>query len=331
MSSDTEDSAQRLGVLNFGDVNVELPSEYRVRHLELTHENNKVCKHCGARFWKEETINCCNNGKVVVHRLKPLPEGVFETFSQRHFKRRQRSYNSTFAFTALGASPGPTWTQPAYPSYLKLHARPYHRIMDAFRDTYEGSATNNSRMYIYDSDLQSRASALKLDEDTVTFIAEKLRNHNSWVTKYRALLLEIDQSGEDNMNISFEETSRVKPSTNTEIAAILYRDSTKIPGQRHVYTYPRNGPKDECDKPRFVPIWSATYLPLQYPLLYFSGESGWSPGNWRDGRKSKTLSTTGNPVENFYYSRQRLLIEPAFHVLSAVAQEFAVDQYVCQT
>ena len=96
---------------------------------------------------------------------------------------------------------------------------------------------------------------------------------------------------------------------------------------RDRYTFPRNGPRDEYNKPRSIPIWSPTYLPLRYPLLYFSGESGWSPGNYRDGRKSKNLSTSGKPVDNFYYSRQRLLIEPAFHVLCSVAQEFAVDQY----
>lgn len=202
--------------------------------------------------------------------------------------------------------------------------------MDAFRGSYEGSTTNNSRMYIFDSELQNRAKTLKLDSDTVTFIADKLRAHNSWVSKYRALLLEIDESDNDNMNISFEESSRVKPTATSEIAALLYRDNTKHSGKRHVYTFPRNGPHDECNKPRFVPIWSPTYLPLQYPLLDFSGESGWSPGNYKDGKISKTLSTTGKHVDNFYYSRQRLLIEPAFHILSTVAQEFAVDQYARQ-
>ena len=62
--------------------------------------------------------------------------------------------------------------------------------MDAFRGSYEGYATNNSRMYIFDSELQNRAKSLKLDGDTVTFIADKLRTHSSWVSKYRALLLE---------------------------------------------------------------------------------------------------------------------------------------------
>ncbi|CAN0585057.1 unnamed protein product, partial [Ectocarpus sp. 12 AP-2014] len=86
------------------------------------------CKHCGARFWREEKINCCSNGKLVVPRLKPLPQSVYNVYAKRHFQKRQRTYNSTFAFTALGASPDPTWTQPAYPSMLKLHGRPYHRV-----------------------------------------------------------------------------------------------------------------------------------------------------------------------------------------------------------
>lgn len=63
-------------------------------------------------------------------------------------------------------------------------------------------------------------------------------------------------------------------------------------------------------------------------MLYFSGEAGWSPGNFMDGRKDRTLSTTGQPVNNLYYCRQRLLVEPVFQLLSSVAQEGACDQYV---
>ena len=146
--------------------------------------------------------------------------------------------------------------------------------------------------------------------------------------QYRALLVEIDNSDCDNMSISFQETSRVQPTARTEIAALLYKDNYHSPSRRHVYTFPRNGPADECEKPRFVPIYSSTYLPLQYPLLYFGGESGWSPGDFCNGRQGRTISTTGKPVGALYYARQRLLIEPVFHVLSSVAQEWACDQYV---
>ena len=63
-------------------------------------------------------------------------------------------------------------------------------------------------------------------------------------------------------------------------------------------------------------------------MLCFSGEAGWSPGRCMDGRKYRTLSTTGKPVYNFYCWRQRILIEPVFQLLSPVVQEWACDQYV---
>lgn len=105
-------------------------------------------------------------------------------------------------------------TQPAYPSMLKLHGRPYDRVVDSFRGSYENTAHNNPRMYIYDHELQQKTKELLLDGETVKFIANKLKQHNSWVKEYRALLIEIDESDCDNMSISFEETSRVQPGEN---------------------------------------------------------------------------------------------------------------------
>ena len=40
-------------------------------------------------------------------------------------------------------------------------------------------------------------------------------------------------------------------------------------------------------------------LPLQYPSLYLSGDAGWSPAHFMDGRKHRISSTTGMPVKNF--------------------------------
>ncbi|CAN0261620.1 unnamed protein product, partial [Ectocarpus sp. 12 AP-2014] len=284
-----------------------------------------MCKSCGARTWKEESINCCGKGKVVVHGLRPLPDSVFKDPA---FLKRQRTYNNMFAFTCLGTTHGKAWTQPSYPSMLKLHGRPYHRVMDSFRGSYNDTVSNNARMYIYDHDLHTKAKTLHLDSDTVKFITDMLRKHNCWVKQYRALLVEIDDSDSDNMSISFEQSSRVLPTARTEIAALLYKDNYRTRGTRHVYTFPRNGPPEECDKPRFVPIYASSYLPLQYPLLYFAGDSGWSPGDYKNNRLDRTLSTTGKPVNANFYARQRLLIEPVFHTLSSVAQEWACDQYV---
>lgn len=319
--------SSQLGVLRFGDLDVQLPAPFTFKYLDLDDERNRSCSHCGAKTWKEESINCCGNGKYVVHRLKPLPAGVLDTFMSKEFSRNQRRYNNLFSFTCLGASSGKAWCQSKPPSMMKLHGRPYHRIMDSFRNSYNNTVTNNARMYIYDHELQSTGRSLRLDGETVKFLATQLRENNSWVKQYRALLLEIDNSDEDNMCISFQQSSRVQPTARTEIAALLYKDNSDTPGKRHVYTYPRNGPPEECDKPRFVPIYTSSYLPLQYPLLYFSGESGWSPGDFKEARRDRTLSTRGNIVNAPFYGRQRLLIEPVFHTLSTVAQEWACDQY----
>ncbi|CAN0592480.1 unnamed protein product, partial [Laminaria digitata] len=75
-----------------------------MRFLSLRHESNRICKFCSARTWNEESINCCGKGQYVVHGLKPLPPDVLITFSSRQFLKRQRTYNSTFCFTCLGAS-----------------------------------------------------------------------------------------------------------------------------------------------------------------------------------------------------------------------------------
>ena len=169
------DEVPRLGVLSFGDLNVQLPITLTMRILNLTHHSNNICKFCNARTWREESINCCGKGKYAVHGLKPLPEDILNTFSSRQFLRRQRTYNSTFCFTCLGASPGPTWTQPAYPSMLKWHGRLYHRVMGGFRGSYENTANNNARMCICDHELQQRTKALIIDGETIKFISDKLR------------------------------------------------------------------------------------------------------------------------------------------------------------
>ena len=44
--------------------------------------------------------------------------------------------------------------------------------------------------------------------------------------------------------------------------------------------------------------------------------------------KYRTLSTTGKPVNNFYFCRQHSLTEPVFRLLFFIAQERARDQYV---
>lgn len=117
------------------------------------------------------------------------------------------------------------------------------------------------------------------------------------------------------------------PTTSEIAACILQEDSTQL--FRRVYTFPRNS---DSGRPRFVPISSATYEPLGYPLLYFSGTTGWSKGTWipGEGLVGVTVGPSGKkaPLLIAYYVRQRLLSEPVFPGLSRVTQEYLCDMYV---
>ena len=104
---------------------------------------------------------------------------------------------------------------------LKLHGRPYHRVIDSLCETYGGTVANNqARMYIYDNEIQTNAKRLQLDADTLTYLSNRIKQDNKWVKQYHTLLLEIEQSEHHNLCISFEETARVTPTARTEIAAL---------------------------------------------------------------------------------------------------------------
>ena len=156
MSTAPTSAPQRLGALPFGDLSVVVPDPHCVRYLNLNNPLNTKCKICNALNCQQENINCCSKGKYAVHPLLHIPPDIKENFSGHSFLKCQRFYNVTFAMTALGASPSPTRTQPSYPSMLKLHGKPYHRVINSFHETYGGTVVNNqARMYIYDNEIQT--------------------------------------------------------------------------------------------------------------------------------------------------------------------------------
>ena len=77
--------------------------------------------------------------------------------------------------------------------------------------------------------------------------------------------------------------------------------------------------------PRFIPLWSPCYETLQYPLLFFRGESGWTSSDPYNHHVGRTQScTTGVPVPFPLYCRRRFLAEPQVHRLGRLSQEFAL-------
>lgn len=315
----------------------ETPHQFNQPFLE--HESNHVCKHCDAILWKEEkhTYNCCNRGRSAMPRLRPIPSELLTVFGSARFRSAQRRYNSLFAFTGLGAGgiEKRSWTQPSAPSMLTLHGRAYHRIFDLQEQYTDMNVTNNARFYIYDSEFNSQSASQHLDSQISNTLRQHVNTNIPWATQYRSAVSIINQTPDDSSDkpyIEFAQVSRANDGpvvgdaiSAPEIAALVYNSNTQNNGPRTVVTYPRNSPDN---KPRFLPLWSAAYETLQFPMLMLHGEAGWSKGNQEENPpyKSKTMNKTNDAHVTFpFYCRQRLLCEPIFKRNCRITQEWACD------
>ena len=147
---------------------------------------------------------------------------------------------------------------------------------------------------MYDAELLRHANSQpSLDPVVVQTLSSSLNMHNSWIKSYKSVLLEIDNSRgtTENVGIEFAQVSRqthgpvvgdAPPTSGKEIAALIFKDDPETRSRRFVYTFPRCGPNGTCTRPRFVFIWSPMYSSLQYPLLLFHGEPGWSSGSTKE-------------------------------------------------
>lgn len=76
----------------------------------------------------EEALNCCDDGRMRVPRLQPVPADVQHLSDQASFCARQRAYNNILALNALDSyRTTRTWTQPQGLSMLHIHAQTNYR------------------------------------------------------------------------------------------------------------------------------------------------------------------------------------------------------------
>lgn len=160
------------------------------------------------------------------------------------------------------------WTNPSAPSMFTLHGRSYHRIFDAQAVYYNYNVTNNSRLYIYDGEIDRHVETLNLHNNTTTPLRQFLLDNNQRYRTYRSAVYDLlnrpDEEGKklSPAYIEFEPITRALSGPHQivgEIATLIYNDSTN-PGPRVAYTFPRERPDDP---PRFIPLWPCANETLQ--------------------------------------------------------------------
>ncbi|KAL6501969.1 hypothetical protein OROGR_027102 [Orobanche gracilis] len=239
------------------------------------------CLLCKAVLYLREPKGfCCLHGQISL-ALPRMPQDLWELYTSSeccraiHFRKRCRTYNNTTAFSSLGIIYDETLVKSNKGIYtLRIQGAVYHFIRDLMPTEGRG---RQLQLYFYDSEneLQNRLSQSgDLDPHILEDIIE-LMKLNPYAVFFRGLR-DLVNLQEYNIVLCADPYLDMRiynlPTVN-QVAAI-WNEITDVPAaQPHdirVYAFPG---KTHC-----VHYYYGCYDPLQFPLLFPYGESGWHTG-----------------------------------------------------
>lgn len=301
---------------NFVDVNV-----YSVGLMCIQ------CPKCLAfRFKKEKNTICCYNGKIanehinhpIVHpTLNELYMGT--TPKSREFLKSIRKYNQSFAFTSMRSKfqSGQVGGRGVYT--FRVNGELCHHIGNLQPDLDQDARF--AQIYFLDDDLQTNRRMEifdDLDRDIINNIQEILESINALVRGFKSSR-DVLQRGQ-NMGLrisgevpSGEHSRRYNRQVAPEVAAIVL-DEQYMNFGRDIILHQHGG-----HLLRIKEIHPA-YDALSYPLLFPTGQCGWSPTFKAD---------TGVTLKSYVqYLLQKRPESNVLHKAGRLFQQYVVDQYL---
>ncbi|XP_071921822.1 uncharacterized protein [Coffea arabica] len=269
-------------------------------------------EHCGAkRFHSEPPSFCCSEGEISIvapampYALKRLFIGDDEECEL--FRKNSRTYNNNVAFTSYGAKYDRELTKNTKGVYtFRVQGQVYHFLDGLISPSNKSSGV---QLYFFDTD-EELAKRVE--------ISDKL-----WLTTLRLLMTIL----QENPCTRFFKNLRDLPAldnhtivlkcylgldqrvfnlpTASQVAAIWTETNDAfVEKSPHIQVYSHSNASYR------VQSYYACYDPLQYPLLFPRGESGWHRGIKRIySRRNKTdpfdldadidLPSTQNPADLF--------------------------------
>ena len=245
---------------------------------------SKCCPHCHARFWMEETINCCYSGSLIIEE-PTIPSSLSDLIYSAPVRKNIRSYNMAMAMASVGhknkSLPDGTFV---------MGGRSYHRIGSLLPSS--GQDSNFAQIYLLDTlDATSRRSSIfgnRLDERVLSDLHDQLRMHNRLISQFcqaaTSNVPELIWSSEDDI-------------LNMQIGAIVSQ-----PGLQRLVVIRRHS---EDDRLEFIPDSHSLYHALSYPLLFPVGNHGWHTGMQRCDPQSGKLVNVSLTDYDRYILMQR--------------------------
>ena len=283
--------------LNLGAFQYNVNYDYSLHPSVDIGKMDKVCGHCGARKFNNETPGmCCANGKVRLPTLHPPPEPLLSLLSgnsadSKHFLQNIRKYNSAFQMTSFGAD---KVFQDQYMPTFKIQGQIYHRV-GSLLPVPDAEHKFLQIYFMGDDDVQvdQRCNAIPgTKRHIISTLQTFLHQHNALIKLFKT---SIDNLPADNYAIHIradktpvgQHARRYNAPTINEVAIVIVgeeRDTRDIILQRRNNTIVR------------VAETHRSYDALQYPIIFWEGEDGYH------FNIMQTNPATGNCIYSYFHT-----------------------------
>ncbi|XP_056857211.1 LOW QUALITY PROTEIN: uncharacterized protein LOC130506557 [Raphanus sativus] len=328
---------------------------------EYTDEGDPIytCTHCGAIMWYGERLNkrrnakiptfslCCMQGQVQLPKLKEPPtvlknlmEG--EDAESRHFQKNMRAYNMIFSFTSLGGKVERSLKKGKGPPMLVLQGENYH-LMGSLAPKNDSQA-KFGQLYIADTEneVENRAKCLSsgkngfqpnkkdtLRKDIIEKLMKMLDEVNPYAKQFRTARDRFHIAPEDSFHMRIvSERSKdgrtYDTPTASEVAALIPGDFNLDMDKRDIVLQQKTGALKRISEIH------ASYLALQYPLLFTHGEDGFRLGIKKGVTKAtKKQKKPDISMRQFFAYRLHERKNESHSLLHSrrLFQQFLVDAY----
>ncbi|XP_056848871.1 uncharacterized protein LOC130499009 [Raphanus sativus] len=318
-----------------------------------------TCSHCGAIMWYGEQINrrrnthtpsftlCCGQGQVVLPLLKEPPEALKKLMMgddklSKKFQKNLRPYNMVFSFTSLGGKVERSVKKGVGPDMFQLHGENYH-LLGSLRPE-DGNNAKFRQMYIADTEneVKNRSNCLSksslsgqvkksdtLKEEIIEVLMKMLNEVNPYVKQFRSARERFDTNPDDAFHMRIisdrlRDGRTYNTPTASEVAALIPGDFNMDMDKRDIVLQRHSGKLFRINEIH------ASYLALQYPLLFTYGEDGFRLGIKKcvtEATKKQKKATIS--MRQFFAYRLHKRKNESGHLLHArrLFQQFLVDAY----
>ncbi|XP_074318536.1 uncharacterized protein LOC141655350 [Silene latifolia] len=248
-----------------------LPTE----QLKLPHGG--VCVKCNAQKFAYETpFFCCANGAIQLP-TNAYPPALVRLYTSPdedavHFRAYARMYNNLFAFSSIGRNYVASTLKGIY--VFTLHGQIYHHVPTLLPND---GRPKYLQLYFYDGrhEALNRTGCFPEVRGDIVNTLMQITQSNPYARFFRSLKeLPIDENTQIKLNRNTVLDQRVYNAPTSDEVVVIWTESSSSSES----STPHITVTAKDNQSHRIMHYYGCYDPLQYPLLFPSGECGWVQG-----------------------------------------------------